>query len=145
MCWPCASGTTPHKAAGIALLSEVSGVAVKLLLSAVHLCSYPNALKQVLFDFEDKLSYTTCLIIDWVQLMFHSHYLEMDSGLLYFPFFWLWLPWNADNLFYSAVFEWFLTLENRSLRQPHLTLLWPPPDLPSTSQKTIQKGKIKKS
>lgn len=64
MCWPCASGTTSHKAAGIALLSEVSGVAVKLLLSAVHLCSYPNALKQVLFDFEDKLSYTTCLIID---------------------------------------------------------------------------------
>lgn len=64
MYWPCPSGTTPHKTAGIALLSEVSGVAVKLLLSVMHLCSYPNTLKQVLFDFEDKLSYTTCLIID---------------------------------------------------------------------------------
>lgn len=39
MYWPCPSGTTPHKTAGIALLSEVSGVAVKLLLSAVHPCS----------------------------------------------------------------------------------------------------------
>lgn len=64
MSWHCPSGITPHKTAGIALLSEVSCVAVKLLLSVVHLCSYPDALKQVLFDFEDKLSYTTCLIID---------------------------------------------------------------------------------
>lgn len=76
--WPCPFGTTPHKTAGIVLLSEVSAVAVKLLLSAVHLCSYLNALKQVLFDFEDKISYTTCLISDWFQLMFHSHYLEME-------------------------------------------------------------------
>lgn len=37
------------------LLSEVSGVAVELLLSVVHLCSYPNALKQVLFDLKINL------------------------------------------------------------------------------------------
>lgn len=40
----------------------VSDTAVKLLLSVVHQYSYPNMLKQVLFVFKDKLSYTTHLI-----------------------------------------------------------------------------------
>lgn len=45
MSWPCPSGTTPHKTAGIALLSEVSGVAVKLLLSVGALVFLPKCTK----------------------------------------------------------------------------------------------------
>lgn len=54
----------PTKLQALPSKSEVSDMAVNLLLNAVHHYSYPNMLKQVLFVFKDKLSYTMHLIID---------------------------------------------------------------------------------